>query len=170
MRCLPKQRLIPRLSPPQAVEPDLARIQVHLRTDQPVGPMSVHLEGPPQHFGSALGVPAPQVHHAALEPGLEVQAPVPRERTPWRRRLDPILSVTPQRRDMAPGPIGQGVQVRMLESPPDLRLPRTIVVLDGRLEARLTGRHKYRDHPQAQAQPTDAPDHIRVGMRPLEDR
>src|SRR5512135_1189929 len=37
MRCRPEQRLIPRLAPPQAVEPDLARIQVHLRTDQPVG-------------------------------------------------------------------------------------------------------------------------------------
>src|SRR5947209_3119217 len=97
-----QQRLISRLAPPQAVEPDLARIHVHLRTDQPVRPVAVHLEGPPQHFGSALGVRAPHVHHTALEPGLEVQAPGPRERTPGRRRLDPIGAMTPQRRDMAP--------------------------------------------------------------------
>jgi hypothetical protein len=170
MEHLLQQRLIPRLAPPQAVEPDLARIQVHLRTDQPVSPVSVHREGPPQHFGSALGVRAPHVHHAAFEPGLEVQTPVPWERTPWRRRLDPIRAMTPQRRDMAPRPIGQGVQVRMREPPPDLHLPGTVVVLDGRLEARLARRHEHRDDTQAQAQPTDAPDDIGVGMRPLEDR
>src|SRR5947209_19601601 len=96
----------------------------------------VHFEGPPQHFGPALGVRAPQVHHPTPEPGLEVQTPAPRERTPWRRRLDPLRSVTPQRRDMATGAIGQPVQVRVLEPPPNPDLPGAVVVLDGRLEAR----------------------------------
>ena len=67
-----QQGLIPRLAPPETVEPDHASIQVHFRTDQPVGPMSIHFEGPPQHFGPALGVSTPHVHHPALEPGLEV--------------------------------------------------------------------------------------------------
>src|SRR5262249_27792324 len=58
----------------------------------------------------------------------------------------------------------------MLEPRPDPRLPRTVVVLDGRLKARLAWRHEYRHHPQAQAEPTDAPAHVRGGMRPLEDR
>src|SRR5512135_2469682 len=165
-----QQRLIPRLTPPQTVESDLARFQVHLRTDQPVGPVAVHFEVPPQHFGPALGVRAPDVHHPALETGLEVQTPAPRERIPRRRCLDPIRSVASQRGDMASGPIGQGVQVRVLEPPPDPDLPGAVVLLDGRLEARLARRHEHRGDAQAQAQPADAPDHIEMDVRPLEDR
>src|SRR5262245_44754834 len=105
MRGFPEQRLILRLAPPKAVEPDRPTIPVHLRADQPVAPVSVHFEGPPQHLGPAAGVGPPQVHHPALKPGLEVQTPAPRERIPKGRRLDAIGPVTSQRRDMATRPI-----------------------------------------------------------------
>src|SRR3954468_20643927 len=164
------QRLIPRLTPSQAGESDRAGIQVHVRTDQPVGPVSVHLEGPPQHLDPALGVRAPHVHPPSLGAGLEIQPPPLRERTTMGRRLDPIGSVTPQRRDMPAGPIGQAVQVRMLEPGPDPDLPGAVVMLDGRLEARLARRYEHWDDAQAQAQPAHAPDHIGMDVRPLEDR
>ena len=106
MRYFPEQRLISRLAPPKAVEPDRTSIQVHLRADQPVGPVSVHFEGPPQHLGPAAGVGPPEVHHPALKLGLEVQTPAPRERVPMGRRLDAIGPVTSQRRDSATRLIG----------------------------------------------------------------
>src|SRR4051794_38299061 len=81
MDYLLQQRLIPWIAPPQAVEPDLARSQAHLRTDQPVGPVSGHVEGPPQHLGPTLGVGPPYVHHPAPEPILEVQPTALRERS-----------------------------------------------------------------------------------------
>src|SRR3954447_7349771 len=71
---------------------------------------------------------------------------------------------------MATRPVGQLVQVGVLEPRPDPRLPGAVIRLDRRLEARLAGRHEHGGDPQAQAQPADAPDHIGMDVRPLEDR
>jgi hypothetical protein len=106
MRGFPEQRLISRLAPLKAVEPDRTTIQVHLRADQPVGPVSVHFEGPPQHLGPAAGVGPPQVHDPTLKPGQEVQTPAPRDRVPMGRRLQATGPVTSQRRDSATRLIG----------------------------------------------------------------
>src|SRR5512135_3480707 len=101
---LPDQWLIPRLAPSQAVEPDHPGLQVHLRTNQPMDPAHVHLEGPAQDLGPTRRIGPPQVDDPAPQRGLKVQLPALRERPSWRRRLDPIGAVATQRRDMATRP------------------------------------------------------------------
>src|SRR4051812_29412131 len=167
---LPDQRLISRLAPAQAVEPDRPGLQLHLRTDQPMDPARVHLEGPAPDLSPARRIGPPQVDEPALQRSLEVQPPALRERPSGRRRFDPVGAVVAPRRDMATRPVGQLVQVGVLEPRPDPRLPGAVIRLDRRLEARLAGRHEHGGDPQAQAQPAHAPDHIGMDVRPLEDR
>src|SRR5262245_56792523 len=65
------------------------------------------------------------------------------------------------------------LQVRqrsVLKPGPDLRLPGTVVILDHRREAELTGHDELRDDAQARAQPTHPPDHFRACVGALEDR
>src|SRR5512147_1848596 len=99
------QRLISRLAPSQAVELDRPGFQVYLRTNQPMGPALVHLEGPAQDLGSTRGIGPPQVDEPAPQRCLKVQTPALRERPSWWRRLDPIGAVATQRHDMATRPV-----------------------------------------------------------------
>ena len=57
-----------------------------------------------------------------------------------------------------------------MEPRPDLGLPQAIEALDGRLKARLPGRHKDRDHPQTQAGSRHATDGIGMNLCPFKDR
>src|SRR5262245_27936187 len=155
-----QHRLIPRIAPAEAIEPDQATVQVHLRPNQPVDPLPIHLEAPAQHLHRAGRIRTPQVDDPALQPGLQVQAPPLRERPPRGCRLDPIGTMAPQGGHVAARPILQAAQVGVLEPGPDLRLPGAVVVLDSRLEARLARRDEHRDHPQGQAQPADPADGV----------
>jgi len=91
----PHHRPIPRLTPTGAIEPDHAAIQVHLRPEQPVVPVQVHRKTPTQYFDRATRLRPPRVDHPPLQPGLEVHTASSRERSPRRRRLNPIGTMTP---------------------------------------------------------------------------
>ena len=67
--------IVQSLAPPQAGEPDRPGRQVHLRTNQPMDPAHVHLQGPAQDLGPACGIGPPQGEDPAPQPGWEVQAP-----------------------------------------------------------------------------------------------
>src|SRR5262245_36179691 len=120
--------------------------------------MRAHLEGPAQHLHRPRRTGTPRVDDLAPGSSLEVQTPGFRKGTPLGGRLDAIGSVATQGEHI---PLRMPPQVRqraMLETSPDLRLPGAVVVLDHRLESELPGHDEDRDHPQAQAQPTDPPD------------
>src|SRR5512135_1441935 len=130
VRHLPQQGLARRIAPPQGVEPDVTGVEIHLRTDQAVGPRRRDLEMTAQELDAAGRPGAPQVEDPTVGPRLEVQGPVLGERSAWWCRLDPRRSPHPAGGHVL-GRLGlQALQRRMREAGPDLRLPAAVVIPD----------------------------------------
>src|SRR5512135_394302 len=165
-----EQGLLAGLPTPESVEPHYLSIEVHLRPDQPMQPLAVHLEPAVQQLHPPRGIGPPNGDDPPPGPSLEVQFPPLGKGPPSRGRLDAIGPVAAMGGHEAGRVALQVRQVRVLEPSPDLRLPGPIVALDDRLEPRLAGRDEDRGDPQAQAQPRDPAEGVGMGMRSLEDR
>src|SRR5512135_3799174 len=165
-----EQGLVGGLPTPQPIELHHISIEVHLRPDQPIQPLAVHLEPAVQQLHHPRGVGPPDVDDSPPWPGFEVQLPPLGKGPPSRGRLDALGPVATMGDHEAGRVALQVREVRVLEPGPDLRLPGPVVALDDRLEPRLAGRDEDRDDPQAQAQPRDPAEGVGMGMRPLEDR
>src|SRR3954468_9959390 len=92
---LPEHRLGRRLLPTQGVEPDLARVEVELRADQPVGPPRIDQMAPFQQPHRSGGVCAPYKNDPPPRGGLQVQLPGRREDAAGRSRIDPLRASRP---------------------------------------------------------------------------
>src|SRR5512142_111960 len=165
-----EQGLLAGLPTPESVEPHYLSIEVHLRPDQPMQPLAVHLEPAVQQLHPPQGIGPPNGDDPPPGPGLEVQLPPLGNGAPSRGRLNPIGPVATMGGHEAGRVALQVRQVRVLEPSPDLRLPGPLVALDDRLEPRRAGRAEDRGDPQAQAQPRDPAEGVGMGMRPLEAR
>ena len=155
-------RLAGRILAPQAVEKEFVPIQIHVTTNQPVGPHLAQRPRLSQKADLTAGVASPQVDQAACGSLLQVEFPVGRESTPVWSRLDPRRSLSAQGRDVLlrmPLQVDQGL---VLEAGPDLGLPPTVVALDHGLKAGLTWWYQHRNDSQAQAQAEDTPQGIGV--------
>src|SRR5512147_379004 len=165
-----EQGLLAGLPTPEPVEPHYLSIEVHLRPDQPMQPLAVHLEPAVQQLHPPRGIGPPNGDDPPPGPGLEVQFPTLGKGAPSRGRLNPIGPVATMGGHEAGRVALQVREVRVLEPSPDLRLPGPVVAFDDRLEPQLAGRDEDRDHPQTQAQPRDPAEGVGMVMRPLEDR
>jgi hypothetical protein len=105
----PEQRLLGRLSAPEPVNPHLAPIEVHLRSDQAIQPADVHLEPAAEQFHDPRGIGPSEIDDPAPRPRLEVQPPSLGDGPPSRGRLDPVGAVATMRGHEPP---------RLLPSPP----------------------------------------------------
>src|SRR5512142_2156738 len=118
-----EQGLLAGLPTPEPVEPHYTSIEVHLRPDQPMQPLAVHLKSAVQHLHPPRGVGPPNGDDPPPWPGLEVQLPPLGKGAPLRGRLDPIGPVATMGSHEARRVALQVRQVCVLEPSPDLRLP-----------------------------------------------
>src|SRR4051794_20096041 len=86
----PEQRLIGRPSAPQLVNPHLAPIAVHLRSDEAIQPGTIRLEAPAPQLHRPHRIGAPDGHDSTAGASLKGQRPPLGGGTPSRRRLDPV--------------------------------------------------------------------------------
>src|ERR1700689_5482495 len=151
-----------RLLTSESEEADLVLVKINVTADQAVGPQLAKRPAVPQQRHLTHSVGSPQVDHPAVRALLQMELPVPRERSTVWGGLDPRCSLPHQRRDVPLGMPLQVLQVGMLEAGPDLGLPPAVVTLDHGLEAGLPRRHEDRHHVQTQTQADDPPQGIRV--------
>jgi len=146
-------RLVGRFTPPQSVERDRPAAQIDLCSHQPVQPVRIDGKALPQHFRRPRPVRATQVDQPAAQRLLQIQFPAARE-TPSRGR--PRFA-PPDAAATLPHAAASGHTVRpdrVLE-PDHTRVARTVVALDGGLEAHLPRRHEHRHYSQTEAHPAD---------------
>src|SRR5512135_2322060 len=132
IRDLAKEWLMGWLPPSQREEADVARVEINLGTDQPVRPRHIDLEAVAQHLHGPLLAGAPQEDDPAAGMGLQVQPPTRGEGTTPRSRLDPRGRTQAAGGDELARLGLQTLQGLVGEPGPDLGLPTTVEVLDGR--------------------------------------
>src|SRR6266404_3210135 len=162
-------RLISRIFPSESAETDLILVQIHITADQAVGPHLTERPALPQQRHLAVAATPPQINQPPPRPLLQVEFPVLREGPTVRGGLDSCCAFLPQGSDVLLGMPQQDLQVAMQKAEPDLRLPPAVVALDHGLEARLARGHEHRHYRQAQAQPDDPAQSVRVTMGAVED-
>jgi hypothetical protein len=165
-----QQRLRGRFSPAERVKRNAVRVQIDLGSNQAVGPIRFHQEGPPHEMNLALLGGAAQEDHAPLQRSLQIGLPGGRKRATLRRSLHPLGSTLSVSRDVACRLQLQGGQRIMMKARPDLGLPATVEVLHSRLKPGLARRSKDGSDVQAQTETADATDGIRELVRPLKAR
>src|SRR5512144_887508 len=119
-----EQGLVGGLPTPQPIEPHHPSIEVHLRPNQPIQPLAVHLEPAVEQLHHPRGVGPPDVDDSPPWPGVKVQLPPLGNGPPSRGRLDAIGPVATMGGHEAGRVALQVREVRVLEPGPDLRPAR----------------------------------------------
>ena len=147
---------------------ELVMREIELRPDQAVAPQGI--DGPPvaEEVDLPAGRGPPDENDAASRKHGRAEAPAGRPEGAGRGLLDPSSQPLATDLDVAVGVPSQGAQGAKEEPAPDFGGVEAVEVLDGVLQAELAGRDKDRRDAELEAQPDDAPENIRVLVRPLE--
>lgn len=165
-----QQGLIMRITSSQAKHADDVVVEVHLTPDESMRPGGIDREAVAEQRERAVVVGAPQVDQLSLKGTLEVEAPRPRESPTGGRPVQACSSPSNVGLHEPLRAYPQDLKILMVHSGPDLGLPEPVEALQDRLEAGLTGWGEDGSDPQAQAQPHDLAEGVRMPMAALEPR
>lgn len=160
---LTKERLLDGFASAQGMEADMLMGKVDITTHQAIQPMFSNAESPAEQIDIAVLVATAQEDHDSGEWGAQVESEASGEATPLGRGLAPSSGFGPMGSDVARRDALQGRHVVAVVPLPDLGLPKRVEPFDGVLEPGLAWGREYRNHPQGQTQPADAPDRVCEG-------
>jgi len=165
---LVQEGLIRWLAASQGEEADCVVVQIDLRANEAMQPMSIDVERMTEKAGPPPVVGASQEDDHSVWIALQVETPMfGKGATTWRG-FDACHTAISRSRDVLGRSLAQSADRNVFESRPDLGLPTAVVALDGRLKTGLVRRRKDRRYAQTQAQPDHASDGIGVLPRTME--
>src|SRR5579871_2760632 len=132
-------------------------------------PERINWESSQQDFDGAVFVCAAQEDDCSQERQLEIKFPTLRKGMAWRSSLDAWCRTASRRIHKAIRLQGEGVEIFIFKTAPDLGLPAAVVVLDRGLEASLFRRCKNGCDAELQTEPYDAPERIAIHSISQED-
>src|SRR5208283_1155166 len=168
VRHLVQERLVRWLAASQGEETDGVVVQVDLRANEAMQPMSIDFERMTEKAGPPLVVGASQEDDHSVRNLLQVQTPMFGKGTTTWCGFDAGAAALLRCRDVLGRSLAQAADRSVFESRPDLGLPTAVVALDGRLKTSFVRRRKDRRYAQTQAQPDHASDGIGVLPRTME--
>src|SRR5262245_8711027 len=150
------------------MEADRLSVELDIAANKPMRPPGVDRKGTAQQAdGPGLRAAADEDDRSDRM-GLQIRAPVGRERPPCGHRLDTDAGALAVGADIAPGTLLEGGERRVTEASPDLGLPAPVEVFDGCLESTLLRRREDGVTPP-QTGPHDAPETILAVVAALKD-
>lgn len=163
-----EHRLVCWVATPEGEEADHMVIQVHLRTDHAMNPMTVDGERVSEHVGMSLIVGSSQKDDLTTERFLQVESPSFGEGTASWCRLDASCVPLTRSDDVACRSLLEDVETSVFESRPDLSLPAAVERFDRGLKAGFVGDGEDGRNAQAETQPNDTPDRVAMLARSAE--
>jgi len=119
------------------MEADRLSVEIDIAANKPMRPQGVDRKGTAQQAdGPGLRAAADEDDRSDWM-GLQIRAPVGRERPPCGRRLDTDGGALAVGADRAPGTLLEVGKRRVMEASPDLGSPAPVEVFDGCLESAL---------------------------------
>jgi hypothetical protein len=143
-------------------------VEIDFAADESVRPERVDGESMSQQSDLAVIVGASEEDDLACGVSLEAQLPRMWEGLPERSGQDTFGRASACGRDEPGGLTLKGLKGQMVEAPPDLGLPATVVAFDGGLEASFSRWSKDRSYLQGQAQASNTTEVIGVVVGALE--
>lgn len=125
-------------------------------------PERINEESSQEDFDGTAFIGAAQEDDRSVEGQLEIEFPVLRERTSWRRRVEAWRRSLPCSLHIAIRPVTKGDEILMLETAPDLLLPAAIIAFNGGLKSSFPGGREDRDHAELQTKTNHSAEGIAI--------